>query len=244
MARRAFTRVAATSAAAFIMAACASNSRRADTPTTQMNNALTQDERRNGWQLLFDGSSTAGWHTYRMNSATGWQVVDGELTTTGPGAGDLVSDRQFDSFELTLEWKVPPNGNSGVFYWAHEATEKIYENAPEMQILDNVGHRDGLSPLTAAGALYGLSPAPITAVRPGGEWNTARIIVKGSKVEHFLNDVPTGKGDFDSDELKALIAASKFNQWPTYGKSRRGHLGLQGDHGSVWFRNIYIRPLK
>ena len=241
MVRRALHRVAASGAAALLLAACAAQSQRVDTPA--MNNSLSEDERRSGWQLLFDGQTTSGWHTYQKTSVEGWQAANGELFLTTSG-DDLITDRQFDSFELTLEWKVPPGGNSGVFYWAHEATRRVYENAPEMQILDNAGHRDGLSPLTAAGALYGLYPAPLDAAKPAGEWNRSRIIVKGAKVEHYLNGVLTGKGDFESDELKAKIAASKFNQWPTYGKSRRGHIGLQGDHGNIWFRNIYIRDLK
>ena len=241
MVRRALHRVAASGAAALLLAACAAKSQRVDAPT--MNNSLSEDQRRAGWQLLFDGQTTSGWHTYQKTSAEGWQAANGELFLT-TGGDDLISDRQFDSFELVLEWKVQPKGNSGVFYWAHEATKRVYENAPEMQILDNAGHGDGASPLTSAGALYGLYPAPRDAVKPAGEWNQARIVARGSKVEHYLNGVLTGKGDFDSDELKAKIAASKFNQWPTYGKSRRGHIGLQGDHGNVWFRNIYIRSLR
>lgn len=243
MARRALRRVAAYGAAALALAACSTNSQRADTILPVTHNTLTEPEQRAGWKLLFDGRTTSGWHTYGKSGVIGWEAKDGELVRTSEG-GDLISDAQFDSFELTLEWKVLPNGNSGIFYWAHEATKVVYENAPEMQILDNAGHRDGVSPLTSAGALYGLYPAPPDAAKPAGEWNRARIITKGSKVEHYLNGVLTGKGDFDSDELKAKIAASKFNQWPTYGKSRRGHLGLQ-DHGDlVWFRNIYIRVLR
>ena len=242
MVRRAVHRVAAYGAAAMVLSACAP-SKRDDPLAPAPPNTLTEDQRRSGWQMLFDGQTTSGWHTYQKTGVVGWQAANGELFLTA-GGDDLISDRQFDSFELVLEWKVPPKGNSGVFYWAHEATKRVYENAPEMQILDNAGHGDGVSPLTSAGALYGLYPAPQTAVKPAGEWNQARIVVKGSKVEHYLNGVLTGKGDFDSDELKAKIAASKFSQWPTYGKSRRGHIGLQGDHGNVWFRNIYIRDLK
>lgn len=202
---------------------------------------LTAEELRDGWRPLFDGVTTAGWHTYRQPGVVeGWAAIDGMLVRTS-GGEDLVTDRQYDSFELELEWRLRPGGNSGIFYWAHEASEKIYHNAPEYQVLDNVGHRDGLSPLTATGSLYGLYPAPPELVRPVGEWNHTRIVTNGSKVEHWLNGTRVVEADFDSDELKSRVAASKFNQWPTFGKTRRGYIGLQ-DHGdTVWYRNLKIR---
>jgi hypothetical protein len=157
--------------------------------------------------------------------------------------GDLVSDRQFDSFELTLEWKISPGGNSGIFYWANEGTPEIYMNAPEMQVLDNTTHPDGKSPLTSAGSLYGLYPAPQDAVKPVGEWNEVRLVVKGSKVQHWLNGRKLVDVDFDSKEMKDKIKASKFAQWEPFAKARRGHIGLQEHGGDVWFRNIAIREL-
>lgn len=210
-----------------------------------MPNTLTAAERNAGWRLLFDGETTNGWHTYaKPGLISGWAARDGMLTRTGPG-GDIVTNNQYDSFELELEWKVGPKGNSGIFYWAHEASEKIYHNAPEYQVLDNEGHRDGLTPLTAAGSLYGLYPAPPELANPAGEWNTTRIVTKGGKVEHWLNNRRVVQADFDSDELKAKIAASKFAEWPTFGKTRRGYIGIQ-DHGDdgVWYRNIKIRVLQ
>jgi hypothetical protein len=239
MPRCALARVAAFGAVALALACAPSPEPRDPIPVTP--NTLTTREVQSGWMLLFDGRTTAGWHTYAKPGRTdGWQAIDGMLVRTG-GGGDLVTDRQYDSFELELEWKLGPRGNSGVFYWAHEASELIYHNAPEYQILDNVGHRDGLSPLTAAGALYALYPSDPQLVKPVGEWNHTRIVTDGSKVEHWLNGVKVVEVDFESDEVKAKIAASKFNQWPTFGKTRRGYIGLQ-DHGdSVWYRNIKIR---
>ena len=113
-----------------------------------------------GWQTLFAGNTLDGWHAYQQprGVTTGWSVDSGAIRTEGT-AKDLVSDQQYGSFELDLEWKVAPGSNSGVFIWANEGTAEIYENAPEMQVLDNVGAPDGKSPLT---------PVPETPWR--GQW--------------------------------------------------------------------------
>ena len=97
------------------------------------------------------------------------------------------------------------------------------------------------TPLNAAGSLYDLYPAPLTAARPIGEWNKVRIVVRGAKVQQWLNGVKWVDVNFDSREMKGKIAASKFRQWLTFGKSRRGHLGLQSHGGTVWFRAIRIK---
>lgn len=244
MFRRVLARVVASSLPAAMVIACGGNTQRADvTPEPTGPNTITSAERRDGWQLLFDGVSTTGWHTYGKQVVEGWAAKDGTLTRTA-AVGDLVSDQQFDSFELTLEWKIGEKGNSGIFYWANEGTKVIYENAPEMQVLDNVGHPDGKSPLTAAGALYGLYPSQQALAKPLGEWNSVRIVTHGGKVEQWFNGVRVVVADFDSKEMKDKIANSKFKQWPTFGKSRRGHIGLQEHESPVWFRNIKIRELR
>jgi hypothetical protein len=158
-------------------------------------------------------------------------------------AGDIITRKQFSDFELELEWKVGPRGNSGVFYRATEGTRRIYENSPEMQILDNTGHADGRNSLTSAGANYGLNAPPSDVTRPVGEWNTARVVARGARVEHWLNGVKVAEYEMWSDPWKALVAASKFAQWPAYGWADRGYIGLQ-DHGDVvQFRGLRIREL-
>ena len=244
MFRRALTRVVASALPAALIMACGGNSKRADLPPEPTGpNTLSEAERRAGWKLLFDGISTTGWHTYRKQSVEGWTAQNGLLYRTA-AVGDLVSDQQYDSFELTLDWKIGTKGNSGIFWWANEGTERIYENAPEMQVLDNIGHSDGLSPLTSAGALYGLAPSRASLAKPLGEWNSVRIVTHGSKVQTWFNGVEIANVDFDSKELKEKIAASKFKQWPTFGKSRRGHIGLQEHESPVWYRNIKIREFR
>jgi hypothetical protein len=184
------------------------------------------------------------WRGYRRETLPeGWAFDAATKELTRRSGGDIVTRRQFARFELELEWKVGARGNSGIFYWATEGTSRIYENAPEMQILDNGGHFDGRNTLTSAGANYALN-APIRDVtRPVGEWNAARIVARGDTVEHWLNGTKVVEYVAGSAEWQRLVAASKFREWPTYGKARRGHIGLQ-DHGDVVsFRAMRIREL-
>ncbi len=206
-------------------------------------NTLTAAERDQGWRLLFDGRSTAGWRGFRSpDMPGGWQVVDGALTRVAPG-GDIVTVDQFADFELALEWQVARGGNSGIFLRATEDVASIYEGAPEMQVLDDARHVDGASPLTSAGANYGLHAPPRGVVRPAGEWNAARIVARGAHVEHWLNGVKVVEYELWTPDWEARVKNSKFAEWPAYGRATRGHIGLQ-DHGDrVTYRNVKIREL-
>ncbi len=207
-------------------------------------NVLTSRETADGWRLLFDGRSTAGWRGYRKPSiSAGWQAIDGSLVRAGDNAGDIVTSDRYRNFELALDWKVLEGGNSGIFYHATEQGEYIWQVAPEMQILDDARHADGKSPLTSAGANYALHPAPRGIVHPAGEWNSARLLVKGDHVEHWLNGTKLLEFERGSADWKARVAKSKFSAMPLYGTASEGHIGLQ-DHGDrVEFRNIRIRVL-
>ncbi|HEX6940565.1 MAG TPA: DUF1080 domain-containing protein [Longimicrobiales bacterium] len=208
-------------------------------------NTLTAEERAAGWRLLFDGRTTAGWRGFKKESApAGWAVEDGTLTRVAP-AGDLITVETFADFELTLEWKVEPGGNSGIFFRVVEADDvaQTYESGPEMQVLDNARHPDGKSPLTSAGANYALH-APIRDVsRPAGEWNQVRLVVDGAHVEHWLNGTKIVEYELWTEDWERRVRESKFAQWPRYGRAREGHIAIQ-DHGDrVWFRNIKVRRL-
>jgi hypothetical protein len=196
------------------------------------------------WVSLFDGLSLTGWHNFKKPGRVpeGWQVIEGAITRTGEG-GDLVTNAEYANFELALDWRVHYGGNSGVMFRIDPAATVTYESGPEMQVLDDAGHADGKSRLTAAGAAYGLYPAPQGVAKGAESWNSARLVVNGAHVEHWLNGVKIIEYELWSDDWERRVRNSKFAQWPGYGRAKRGHIALQ-DHGDrVSFRNIRIREL-
>jgi hypothetical protein len=213
-------------------------------PTTG-SNSLTAAERAAGWKLLFDGTSLAAWRGYKQTTVPeGWRVADGTITKERP-VEDIVSREQFGDFDLQIEWKIGEAGNSGIFYRGTEDEEKIYWTAPEYQLLDDIKASDNKTRLTCAGAAYGLYPSPEGHLKPVGEWNVTRIIAKGPHVEHWLNGFKLVEYDLWSPDWEAKVAASKFKAWPKYGRNKRGHLAMQGDHrGVLSFRSIKIRSLE
>jgi hypothetical protein len=199
-----------------------------------------------GWRDLLDGQTADAWRGFESDHLpSGWQVVGGALTRVAEG-GDIVTREHFQDFELALEWKVASGGNSGIFYRVLEAPDLkwVWQSGPEMQVLDDAHHPDGARPETSAGACYGLYPAPRGVVRPAGEWNQVRILVQGSRVEHWLNGSKVVEYELGSPEWQERIERSKFAQLPHYGRQPRGHIALQ-DHGDwVAYRDIRIRIIE
>ena len=226
-------------AASAALLACASSARSPSVIT--MPNTSAQPS---PWRSLFDGKSLDAWRGYRSATLpSGWQVANGTFfkTTT---TGDIVTRDQFGDFELEFDWKVDKGGNSGVFYRATEEYEHIYWSATEYQLLDDPNARDGQNRLTSAGANYGLYPAPLGAVKPAGEWNSSRIVARGPHVEHWLNGQKLLEYDYGSPDWEAKVKASKFKDWPNYGRAKKGYIGIQGDHtGTLEFRNVRVREL-
>lgn len=214
---------------------------------TRVPNQLTDDQMTEGWILLFDGLTPTYWRGYKQADmpAHGWTVVDGTLHhAAGSGGGDIVTRDQFGDFEFECEWKVGPGGNSGIFYRGTEEFGNIWETGLEMQVLDDARHNDGKNPKTRAGTLYDLVACAADVSRPAGEWNHARIIARGTRVQHWLNGVMVVDIDLASDEYKAAHAGSKWPSMPQMGTRPRGHIALQ-DHGDdVWYRNLRVRELK
>jgi hypothetical protein len=210
--------------------------------TVSCDGLLTTAAQQSGWRSLFDGKTTAGWRGYRQKAIPdGWKVANGALTRAGTG-GDIITIDQFGDFELTLEWNVAAGGNSGIFFRVTEDAEVMWHGAPEIQVIDNA-YKGGLKPEQTAGANYDLHAPARDVTRPPGTWNDMRILVKGNYVEQWLNGVKVVEYELGSEDWQRRVRASKFRDYPSYGKAARGHIGLQ-DHGDkVAYRNIRIREL-
>jgi len=198
------------------------------------------------WFVLFDGKSTDAWRAYMRTDfpSKGWVVDDKALKTVASGDRvDLITKGKYQDFELELEWRVSPRGNGGVFYRGAEEGPGIWQTAPECQVVDDERHPDGKNPKTSAASLYGLI-APIgKKLQPVGEYNKLRIIAKGNHVEHWLNEAKVLEYEWGSQEMKDLIAQSKFAKMPGFAQDRTGHIALQHHGEEVWYRNIRVRIL-
>jgi hypothetical protein len=209
------------------------------------NNTLTDAEKAAGWRLLFDGQTTNGWRGYRSQSMPpAWHVTQDGLLAKDTGTADIVTTDQYANFDLQLDWKIAPRGNSGIFYRGTEEYDHIYWSAPEYQLLDDKGHVDGKYRLTSAGADYAVYPTQKGYVHPAGRWNHTRILVNGNHVEHWLNGHKVVTYELGSPDWQARVKKSKFAMFPNYGKATTGYIGIQGDHdGALELRNIKIKVL-
>ena len=196
------------------------------------------------WKNLIQKNSTAGWHNYLKDTPVGWTVENGVLSSSG-SKGSIVSDGIYGDFELVLEWKLEAGGNSGVFYHLVEEpkNDRIHMSGPEYQMIDDYNYPIKITELQKTGALYDLIPPRELVAKPLGQWNTTRIIVKDSKVEHWLNGKKLVEYMLNSPVLEELISYSKFVEFPQFAKSGEGRIGLQDHKDPVYFRNIKIREL-
>jgi hypothetical protein len=211
-------------------------------------NRLTDAEKQAGWSLLFDGSTLAGWRGYKRGDAIGtrWKIEDGMLTVDPAdgkdtrGALDLITDATYDQFELMLEWRVSSGGNSGVKYFVLEDRDTAIGH--EYQIIDDERHPDAkIGPKRQTSAFYDVLAASNRPLKPAGELNQSRIVVRGKTVEHWLNGTKVLQYELETPALQAAIDQSKFKGIERFGKLQKGHILLQ-DHGDrVWYRNIKIR---
>lgn len=245
------------------LSACNNNSdagktKDADSNTAKVTttaNTLSDAQKAEGWELLFDGQSTKGWHKYGgAPVGAAWKVADGTLyldTATKKDwqiqdGGDIISDNSYENFHLKLEWKIAKDGNSGVIFYIHEDTAKYewpWMTGPEMQVLDNNGHPDAKINKHRAGDLYDLIACSKETVKPAGEWNLAEIKCVNGKLDFYLNGENVVSTTMWDDNWKKMIAASKFKAYPDFGTYKAGKIGLQ-DHGNmVWYRNVMIKKL-
>ena len=196
------------------------------------------------WRVLFDGTSLDAWRGYRSETVPeGWVVQDGALTKS-VSTNELITKDQFGDFELEFEWRVSTGADGGVFYRGTEEESRLYWTAAEYQVLDDERAEDNKTRLTCAGAAYGLYPTPAGHLKPVGEWNTARIVVRGPHVEHWTNGEKLVTYELWNEDWTTKVAASKFKAWPKYGRATRGHIGLQGGHAEMLaYRHIRIREV-
>ena len=237
--------ILALGAAFVIVTAAARVSAAGDAPI----NTLTPEEKAAGWILLFDGQDFNGWHNFKKDGIRpGWQIKDGAMVVVNPReAGDIVTSNTFGWFELQLDYNISEAGNSGIMYHVTEEGHATYETGPEFQLEDNEKAVDHIR----CGWLYQLyqppddpkTGKPLDATKPVGEWNHIRLLISPDKCEHDINGVKYFEYVLGSDDFNARVARSKFRNMPNFAKAAAGFIALQGDHGSVSFRNIKLRPI-
>jgi hypothetical protein len=228
-----------------------------------LNNVLTKAEQKEGWKLLWDGKTFEGWVNYKEGTppTKGWTIQNTELITDLPGntgGGDIVTKKEYKNFILDVDFLFTPGANSGIKYFIQPGKDgKGFSNVGcEYQVLDDDKHPDakaGINGNRTMASLYDLIPAnsqkfdPAQSVKRSNgvnQWNRARIVVNGEKVTHYLNGIKIVEFTRGTPEWKAVVATSKFKDYPGFGEFSTGHILLQ-DHGNeVHYRNIKIKELK
>jgi hypothetical protein len=235
--------------ALLMLSGCSSSRRTSSAGTTGANEQL------GGWISLFDGRTTRGWHTYgKTEAGKAWKVEDGVLHLDASkkdgwqtkDGGDLVTDDEFEDFQLQLEWKISRGGNSGIIFYVHEDPSKYehtWSTGLEMQVADNEENEDGKIFKHKAGDLYDLIASSKDVIKKAGEWNIVEIVSNNGKLDLHVNGTHTLSTTLWDDNWRNLIAHSKFGSMPGFGTFRKGRIALQ-DHGAdVWFRNVRIKRL-
>ncbi len=228
--------------------ACSSGNTKNTDQNDQKKQQQTEKDQPQKAIALFNGKNTDGWHTYNKDSADAcWRVEDGALTLDHNygGGGTLVTDKEYKNYILTLKWKISQGGNSGILINAIEDSkyQHAYVTAPEMQVLDNKDAEDNKDSTHLAGSLYDLIACPSQHVHPAGEWNQVKIKQIDGKVTFWINDYKVATVQIGSEKWADRVANSKFSSMNDFGKSKKGHIGLQ-DHGhKVAYKDIQIQEL-
>jgi Domain of Unknown Function (DUF1080) len=208
-------------------------------------NTLTPAEKAEGWQLLFDGKALDAWRGYKRETLpeAGWEIKDGTLRTVAKVKGaDLITRKKFNDFEFTWDWRVAPGGNNGVKYFVTE--ERPQSPGHEYQMIDDTGYPGKLGPGHLTGDFYDVLPAASDKpIRRAGEWNTSRVVVRGARVEHWLNGKNVLAYQLGSAAVKAGIERSKFKGHQGFGEKVAGHIMLTYHQDECWYRNLKIREM-
>jgi hypothetical protein len=217
--------------------------------TAASDNTLTDQQKADGWKLLFDGQTMNGWRFYRGKENDTWEVVDGTLHCKLPGdslatkRADLMTVEKYKNFELSFDWKISPKQNSGVMFRVTEEFEVPYATGPEFQLIDDEGYPGGVKDVNQTGANYDVHAPENKKLNAIGEWNNSKIIVNGTHVEHWINGSKVVDYELNSEDWKKRVAASKWKEYPKYGQPEEGHIDLQDHGGEVWFKNVMVKTL-
>lgn len=227
----------------FALLAIASPLRAEDAPP----NTLTDAERAAGWRLLFDGRTSEGWRGYRKEAFPdkGWAVEEGSIRHLPKGGGgDIVTRDKFENYELSWEWSIDAGGNGGLKYFVIEDRENVIGHEYQM-----MGEPDLAAirkdPKHATGSFYDVIPVSLELpLRPPGQWNQSRVVIRGNHVEHWLNGKQVVAYELGSEPVKAAIATSKFKKIERFGTRFPHHILLQDHGGDVRYRSIKLLPIK
>jgi hypothetical protein len=212
-------------------------------------NTLSPAEKKNGWQLLFDGKTTDGWHGYNLKIFPDcWAIEDGSLTmnTTGSAESlDIITNKKYRNFALSLEYKLTKAANSGIIYQiAEDPKYKFpYETGPEFQVIDHQNWPDKLEDWQINGANYAMYPPLVQPYKTLGEWNQLFLVVNGNSVTQILNDQVVVKYEKYSEEWEKLKNSGKWTAFPDWGKFDEGYISLQNHGTKVWYRSIKIKEI-
>lgn len=214
--------------------------------------SLSDQQKADGWKLLFDGKSLEGWRIFKNWKNNTWEVKDGMLHCKplneqakgdGDERSDIMTNDEFGNFEFTCEWKISHAGNSGIIYRVTEEYEQPYFTGPEYQVIDDEGYQPKQSDVHLSGANYDMMAPSVKAAKPAGEWNETKIVVNGKNVEHWLNGQKVVAYELGSADWQKRKDGSKWKDKKGYGMAAQGHIDLQ-DHGDeVWYRNLMIKKL-
>jgi len=233
---------------ATFMIACKPN-KSGEKSSTQEDNILTEQETSAGWKLLFDGKTLEGWRMYQNKAADAWDVKDGELYCKGSKTdksdlrADIITTDQFENYELSIDWKISPEGNSGIMYHVTEEFEAAYLSGPEYQLIDDEGFPEKLEDWQKTASDYAMYTATSRPTNPVGQYNTSKIVVNGANREYWLNGVKVLEFEAWTPDWENRKATGKWKDTPGYGVAKKGHICLQDHGGGVWFKNIKIRKL-
>ena len=213
---------------------------------TQKDNTLSKKEKKQGWILLFDGTTMNGWRAYKNKESDGWDVKNGELCCKEEGVkkrADLITNKMYENYELLIDWKIAPKKNSGIIYMVTEDNAASYESGPEYQLIDDLGYPSKLSDKQLSGSNYDMHAPTAKVAKPAGEFNQTKIVINKGHVEHWLNGTKVVDYQLWTPEWEQLKANSKWKDVKPYGMSKSGHIALQDHGGGIAFKNIKLKPL-